>query len=143
MQGIDDERASTRGKTSRMRDFRKLIVWQKSHRLALCVHSAVRAFPARPHAGLSNQITRAAASIPANIAEGCGKSSDAEMARYADIALGSAKELENHLILARDLGPLAPIAFEALETQLDEVRRMLFAFSRAVRARAATKGPRA
>ena len=98
-----------------MRDFRKLIVWQKGHRLALAAYAAVRAFPSRSHSGLANQITRAAASIPANIAEGCGKATDAELARFSDIALGSAKELENHLILARDLGALDAALFDALE----------------------------
>ena len=118
-----------------MRDFRKLIVWQKGHRLTLAVHTAVRAFPSRRHSGLANQTTRAAESIPANVAEGCGKSSDAELARFTDIALASAKELENHLILARDLEILEVAVFESLDAQLDEVRRMLFAFARAVRSR--------
>ena len=124
-----------------MRDFRKLIVWQKGHRLALAVYAAVRRFPPRQHSGLAHQLTRAAASIPANVAEGCGKSTDGELARFSDIALGSAKELENHLILARDLEVLDPAVFDALEAQLNEVRRMLFAFSRAVRIRVAKKAP--
>ena len=122
-----------------MRDFRKLIVWQKGHRLALAVYAAARALPRRSHVSLANQLTRAAASIPANIAEGCGKATDAELARFSDIALGSVKELENHLILARDLELLDPVAFDSLEAQVDEVRRMLFAFARAVRGRSATK----
>jgi four helix bundle protein len=70
-----------------MRDFRKLIVWQKAHRLTLEIHSAVRAFPPRSYGGLGNQITRAAASIPATLAEGCGKSTDGELARFTDMSL--------------------------------------------------------
>jgi four helix bundle protein len=122
-----------------MRDFRKLIVWQKAHRLTLEIHSAVRAFPPRSYSGLANQITRAAASIPATLAEGCGKSTDGELARFTDMSLASAKELENHLILARDLDALDSATYEALDGHLDEVRRMLFSFSRAVRARIAKK----
>jgi four helix bundle protein len=122
-----------------MRDFRKLIVWQKAHRLTLEVYSAVRAFQPRSYGGLANQITRAAASIPATLAEGCGKSTDGELARFTDMSLASAKELENHLILARDLNALDSATYEALDGHLDEVRRMLFAFSRAVRARIAKK----
>lgn len=118
-----------------MRDFRKLIVWQKGHRLALAAYTAVRAFPPRGYAGLANQITRAAASIPATVAEGCGKSTDAELARFTDMALASAKELENHLILARDLGVLDTRTYDGLERQLDEVCRMLFGFWSAVRKR--------
>jgi four helix bundle protein len=124
-----------------MRDFRKLIVWQKAHRLTLEIHSAVRAFPPRSYGGLANQITRAAASIPATLAEGCGKSTDGELARFTDMSLASAKELENHLILARDLNALDSATYDALDGHLDEVRRMLFAFSRAVRARIGKKRP--
>ncbi|HET7188602.1 MAG TPA: four helix bundle protein, partial [Gemmatimonadaceae bacterium] len=112
---------------SGMRDFRKLIVWQKGHRLTLEVHSAACAFPRRKHSGLANQITRAAASIPATLAEGCGKSTDGELARFTDMSLTSAKELENHLILARDLGLLESDMYDRLDRHLDEVRRMLLA----------------
>ena len=100
---------------SGMRDYRKLIVWQKGHRLALAVYTAVRAFPRRGYAGLANQITRAAASIPATVAEACGKSTDAELARFTEMALASAKERENHLILARDLGVLDASTDDGLE----------------------------
>jgi S23 ribosomal protein. len=77
--------------------------------------------------------------IPATLAEGCGKSTDGELARFTDMSLASAKELENHLILARDLGLLDADAYDELELQLDEVRRMLFAFGRAVRPRSEKK----
>jgi len=82
-----------------------------------------------------NQLSRAIASIPANIAEGCGKRSDTEFARYVDIALGSAKETENHLLFARDTGWLDDATFTTLDAQLSQVRRMLFALDRAMRAR--------
>ena len=75
------------------------------------------------------------ASIPTNIAEGCGKRSDAEFARYLDIALGSAKESENHLLFVRDMGWLSDGSFLLLDNRLSEVRRMLFSLSRVMRAR--------
>jgi four helix bundle protein len=87
-----------------MRDFRKLIAWQKAHALAVSVHRiAVDAdFNATP--GMRSQLLRAVDSVPANIAEGAGKPSELEFARYLDIALGSAREVDNHAILAMALG---------------------------------------
>ena len=87
-----------------MKDFRNLKVWEKSHQLALAVYKATSTFPRHELYGLTSQIRRACASIPANIAEGCGRSGDAELARFLQIAMGSASELEYHLLLARDLG---------------------------------------
>jgi four helix bundle protein len=122
-----------------VRDFRRLLVWQKAHRLALDIDPAVEAARSRRHAGLRSQILRAAASIPANIAEGCGKPSDAELARYAEIALGSTTELDNHLLFARDARALDAKTYEKLEPRVTELRKMLFSFIRAVRARAAAR----
>ena len=118
-----------------MRDFRKLTVWQKAHRLALDVHRCIEQSPQRRYAGLRSQLLRAAASIPANIAEGCGKASAAELARYAEIALGSCTELDNHLQFSRDVGVLDPASHVELTERVTELRRMLFSFVRAVRAR--------
>jgi four helix bundle protein len=86
-----------------MKDFRNLQVWEKSHMLTLSNYDATRPFPREELFGLSSQIRRAAASIPTNIAEGCGRSSDPDFARFLQIAFGSACEVEYHLILARDL----------------------------------------
>ena len=118
-----------------MRDFRKLIVWQKGHDLAVDAHRAVQARAGLGTAASRNQLMRAMASIPANIAEGCGKRSDAEFARYLDIALGSVKEAENHLLMARDMGWLDASAFAWLDSRLTELRRMLFSLSRVMRTR--------
>jgi four helix bundle protein len=82
------------------------------------------------------------ASIPANLAEGCGKRSDAEFARYVDIALGSAKEAENHLLFACDMGWVDKTSYAVLDARLTEVRRMLFALGKAVRASAAIETTR-
>ena len=85
-------------------DFKKLKVWQKSHQLALAIYKSTRAFPAEERFGLTGQLRRASASIPANIAEGCGLGTDNELGRYVRISLGSATEVEYHLLLAKELG---------------------------------------
>ena len=86
-----------------MKDFRELKVWEKSHQLTLAVYKATTKFPKDEMYGLTGQIRRSCASIPANVAEGCGRGGDAELARFLQIAMGSASELEYHLLLSRDL----------------------------------------
>ena len=108
-----------------MEDFRDLKVWTKAHDLTLNVYRSTRAFPKQEMYGLTSQLRRSAASIGANIAEGCGRRSDAEMKRFCQIARGSASELEYHLLLARDLQFLPPNEFTDLERKVHEVQRML------------------
>ncbi|MDP9238122.1 MAG: four helix bundle protein [Chloroflexota bacterium] len=116
-----------------MRDFRELKVWEKAHRLTLAVYVAAKALPKDEVYGLTSQIRRAASSIPANIAEGCGRMSDAELSRYCGIAFASANELEYHLLLARDLDYLTPEAYDVLNRDTLEVKKMLAAFIVALR----------
>ena len=116
-----------------MGDFKKLKVWQKSHHLTLEVYKLTAGFPDRERFGLTGQLRRAAASIPANVAEGCGRGTDNELGRYVRIGLGSATELEYHLILARDLGILPLPAYEALNAATLEVQGMLAGLSSKVR----------
>jgi four helix bundle protein len=111
-----------------MKDFRDLQVWQKAHVLTLHVYEATQAFPDSERFGLTNQLRRAAASIPANLAEGCGRGSDADLRRFLQIAMGSASESEYHVLLAHDLGFLAKPSFERLATEVQEVKRMLASF---------------
>ena len=108
-----------------MRDFRKLKVWEKAHGLTLGAYKATKTFPKEEVYGLSNQIRRASASIPANIAEGCGRSGEAELSRFLNIALGSASELEYHVLLARDLGLWNNSTYDRFSKEVDEVKRML------------------
>ncbi len=89
-----------------MRDFRKLNVWDKAHRLTLAVYKITKDFPRDEAYGLTSQIRRCSVSIPANIAEGCGRKGEAEFGRFLGIAMGSASELEYHLLLASDLNTL-------------------------------------
>jgi four helix bundle protein len=116
-----------------MKDFRELQVWQKAHALALKVYRASRAFPNDERFGLTSQLRKAAAAIPTNLAEGCGRSSDADLARFADIAMGSASETEYELLLARDFGYIDRKTHEQLESDVTEVKRMLAAFIRYLR----------
>jgi four helix bundle protein len=117
-----------------MRDFRELKVWEKSHLLALTVYRMTATLPKEELYGLTSQIRRACTSIPANIAEGTGRGSDAEMARFLHIALGSASELDYHLVLARDLNFLDNSMHEQLTSELAEVKRMLNAFIQKLKA---------
>ncbi len=117
-----------------MKDFKKLQVWQKSHRLTLAVYKATATFPKAELYGLTSQVRRASASIPANIAEGCGRNGDAELARFCHIAMGSASELEYHLLLACDLEFLQPMDYRRLNDDVTEVKRMLTAFIQTLKA---------
>jgi len=108
-----------------MQDFKKLTVWQKAHLLAVAVYQATAGFPKEEVYGLTSQIRRSATSIPANIAEGCGREGGAEFSRFLQIALGSTTELEYHLLLSHDLKYLNDIDYEALNKQVDEIRKIL------------------
>ena len=111
-----------------MGNYRNLKVWERAHRLTPEVYGATHTFPKDELFGLTSQLRRAAASIPANIAEGCGRNGDAELARFLTIAIGSANELDYHLLLARDLGYLPPPLFEHLAAEAQGVASMLATF---------------
>jgi four helix bundle protein len=100
-----------------MRSFRNQKVWTKSHGLTLAVYKATQRFPKDELFGLASQIRRSCTSIAANIAEGCGRNSEGELARFLEIAMGSASELEYHLLLSFDLGLLSKSDFEQLSTE--------------------------
>lgn len=108
-----------------MRNFRDLKVWEKAHRLTLAVYQATVAFPKEERYSLTTQIRRSSASIAANIAEGCGRDGEAELARFLLISLGSASELEYHLLLSYDLGFLRKTEYDRLAPKVTEIKRML------------------
>src|SRR5437764_6011008 len=110
---------------ARVQNFKTLKVWEKSHELTLAVYKATANFPKDEVYGLTSQIRRACASIPANIAEGCGRKGDAEFGRFLQIAMGSACELEYHLLLAHDLSFITSAHYERLSEDVTEVKRML------------------
>ncbi len=116
-----------------MRDFKTLAVWQKAHQFVLVLYEATKGFPKEEQYGLTSQIRRAAVSVPANIAEGCGKNTDADFARYLHISIGSANEVDYYLLLARDLSFIDPSISIQLSSQVIEVRRMLIGLTQALR----------
>jgi four helix bundle protein len=113
-----------------MGDFTKLAVWKKAHDVTLRMYRETARWPRHELFGLTSQTRRAAVSVPANIAEGCGKNSDAELARHARNSLGSASELSYYLILAHDLEYMEPVMRDDLQGSLSEVRRMLASLER-------------
>jgi len=108
-----------------MKDFYKLKVWERSHRLTLSIYLHTKDFPKDELYGLTNQMRRASSSIPTNIAEGCGHDSQAEFTRFLLMAMGSSSELEYQLILSHDLQYIDDKIFLELSSDLNEVRRML------------------
>lgn len=115
-----------------MRDFRNLKVWGKAHKLTLEVYRLTLHIPKEEKYGLSSQLRRSAVSIGANIAEGYGRSGDAELARFLRIAQGSSSELMNLLLLARDLKYIEEGQFERVHELVVEVQKMLTAFVESV-----------
>jgi four helix bundle protein len=110
-----------------VKDFRELKVWQKAHELTLAVYQITANFPREELYGLTAQIRRAGSSIAANLAEGCGRNGDAELARFCSMAMGSASELEYHLLLAHDLKLIQTKDYDALDQRAVELKRMLTA----------------
>jgi len=108
-----------------LKDFRELKVWRKTHQLTLTVYESTAIFPREKLYGLTSQLRRAAPSIPANLAEGCGRNGDAEFARFCCIAMGSACEVEYHLLLANELKLIKPKQYDELSARTIEVKRML------------------
>ena len=120
-----------------MQGFRRLTVWERAHELTLEVYKVTARFPKEELYALTSQLKRAASSVAANIAEGCGRGSDAEFRRFLQIAMGSASELEYHLLLARDLKFLLEADYQRLESGATEVKRMLASLIQKTRGTAA------
>jgi four helix bundle protein len=118
-----------------MRNYEDLQVWQKAHVLTLAIYKATQCFPNEERFGLTSQIRRSCASIGADLAEGCGRRSDGEMARFVHISMGSGAELSYHLRLARDLDLLSNAVSEHLRSDLNEVMRMLSSLSQKLKPR--------
>lgn len=112
------------GEYPRVKDFRNLQVWWKAHELVLTVYDAPAGFPRHEIYGLTSQIRRSCASIPANIAECCGRDGDAERGRFLRMDSGSASELGYHLLPARDLDLLTPQDHSRLANEVEETKRM-------------------
>lgn len=108
-----------------MQNFRRLLVWQRSHELVLGIRKAVKRFPRSERGSLKSQMVNAAESVAFNIVEGCGSTSSKEFARFLDISIKSTCELEGQLQLATDAGLMQHHTWSPLSTETEEIRRML------------------
>ena len=111
-----------------MRDFQKLSIWQRSHQLTLETYKMNQNFPKEELFGLTSQMRRSVASVPTNIAEGCGRNSNAQLSNFLQISLGSISELHYQFILSKDLHYFNEPTFSKLEDEAIEIRRMIFAY---------------
>ena len=109
-----------------MGSFRELVVWQKAFALCLAVYRAAAKLPIEERYGLASELRKTARSVVYNIAEGHRRSSRREFARFIDISLGSAAELQTQLMLSEALFYLDEAAAQVLLRDLDEINRMLF-----------------
>ena len=117
-----------------MRNYKKFSVWVKSHELALSIYKdIVPGFPENEKYGLSSQIRRAAYSIPFNIVEGCGRSSEKDFAHFLDISLGSSQELEYCLLLTRDLAIISEKQYLDLNEKANEIKAMIINLIKKIR----------
>lgn len=108
-----------------MKDYKNLSVWQKSHQLTLNIYFLLQNYPKEELFGLSSQMKRSSTSIPTNIAEGCGRNSEKDFARFLIIAFGSANELEYQIILSKDLKFVEIEKANLLLLQIEEIKKML------------------
>jgi four helix bundle protein len=100
----------------------------------LDIYKVTTNFPREELYGLTNQLRRSCASISANIAEGCGRNSEADFSRFLQIAIGSATELEYHLLLSHDLGILNSLEYEKLCRETIKIKQMLTSFMKKLKA---------
>ena len=110
-----------------MKNFKSLLVWEKAHLLVLEIYKITAILPKEENYGMTSQIRRATSSIPTNIAEGCGRGSDADFKRFLQIAFGSASEVEYLLILCKDLKYINEDIYVNLNFKIEEIKKMLSA----------------
>lgn len=116
-----------------MKDYRNIRAWQKSHELVLHVYHLTENFPSKECYGITSQLRRAVVSIPTNIAEGYGRTTDAEIARFIDISLGSVNEVEYLLFLSSELKYTSKQITAPVLEKVIEIRKMLTAFTKTLR----------
>ena len=116
-----------------MQDYRKLTAWNRSHQLVLDLYKLVNLFPKEEQFGLISQINRAVSSIPANIAEGCGRNSNKDFAQFLNIALGSLNEVTYFILLAKDLKYINIEDYSKLTDECNEIKAMLISLIKKIR----------
>jgi four helix bundle protein len=124
-----------------MQDYRQIKAWQRAHAASIAIHQLVRGFTRQGYAHLRSQLSRAVDSVPSNIAEGCRASSAAEFARFLEISIRSASEVEYRLELAKDLGLMEPDVCEKLMNEIVEIRKMTYVYRRRVLENADARSP--
>lgn len=108
-----------------MKDFRQLQVWSKAHHFVKEIYLITESFPKEEIYGLTSQLRRASVSIPTNIAEGCGRESDADFKRFIQISFGSASEVEYLVFLSFELSFITESNYVILNRQIVEIKKML------------------
>ena len=116
-----------------MKDFKELEMWKRSHQLTLEIYKATQCFPKDELFGLTSQIRRAVSSIPTNIAEGCGRRTNAELTNFLNIASGSASEVEYEILLAKEIGYISTEQQNKWTREISEIRSMLAAYMKALK----------
>jgi four helix bundle protein len=116
-----------------MKDFKKLVVWQKAHELVLLVYRLTKKFPKEERFNLIDQMRRSATSIATNIAEGCGKYSQKDFVAYLQVSQGSSQEIEYLSILSKDLKYITVEEYDDLNSRINEVKAMLISLIQKVR----------
>ena len=116
-----------------MKDYRKLVVWEKAHKLVLRIYELTRSFPSEERFGLTSQLRRAVSSTPTNIAEGCGRHSQSEFANYLQFAFGSLQEVEYLAFLSCELKYIDHTVYNALDKDINNVKAMLITLIKKVR----------
>lgn len=111
-----------------MRDFTKLIFWERSHQLTLKIYALTRSFPKEEIFGLTSQMKRSSSSIPTNLSEGCGRNSNPQLKYFFNISAASASELQYQLILSKDLGYISLNDFQELHDETVAIRKMIYGY---------------
>jgi four helix bundle protein len=112
--------------------FTEIIVWQKGHELVLVVYKITKTFPSEEKFGLVSQMQRSAVSITSNISEGFGRRTSLDKKRFYDISMGSIYELQNQLIVAKDIHLMSRSSFESAFSLSEEVQRLLISWIRSL-----------
>lgn len=116
-----------------MHNFKELKVWQLSRQLVKNIYELTSDFPSSEKYGLVSQLRRCTISIPTNIAEGAGRSTDKDFSHFLNISLGSAYELETLLILCFDVGLIKSDQLESLSLKISEIQKMTFGLIKTLR----------
>lgn len=111
-----------------MKNYKELIIWKKGIEIVKSIYQVVKQFPPEEKYRVVSQITRAAISIPANIAEGSSRNSDKDYARFLQLALGSAFEVQTYLVVAKEMNMANTSDIEQIEVQLEEEIKMIHKF---------------